>query len=130
MPSDIFPNTKAEQGSNRNQTRAPDARPAMYSYTAPITELHFEAMPRIMGHLERSRHSTVGNRKFLEVQASLADKLRFSRQFKLTDLMILEKRNDVSESVRCPVRNFIMEPLPARGRPNIASRPQGTSAIQ
>jgi len=63
----------------------------MYSYTAPITELHFEAMPQIMGHLERSRHPTVGNRKFLEVQTSMADELRFSRKFELTDLMILEK---------------------------------------
>jgi hypothetical protein len=41
----------------------------------------------------------------------LADKFCFSRQFKLTDLMILKKRNNISESVRCPVRDFVMEPL-------------------
>jgi hypothetical protein len=112
LPSDVFPNAKAEQGSNRNQTRAPDARPAMYSYTAPTTELRFEAMPQIMCQFERSRNPTVGNRKFFEVQTSMADKLRFSRKFKLTDLMILEKRNDVSESVRCPVGYFVLQPLP------------------
>jgi hypothetical protein len=83
LPSDIFPNTKAEQGSNRNQTCAPDARPAMYSYTAPTTELRFEAVPQIMGQFERSRNPTVGNRKPFEVQTSVTDEIRFSREFKL-----------------------------------------------
>ena len=130
MPSDIFPNTKAEQGSNRNQTRAPDARPAMYSYTAPTTELRFEAVPQIMGQFERRRNPTVGNRKSFEVHTSVSDKLRFSHKFKLADLMILEKRNDVSESVRRPVRDFVLEPLPRSRAAPFASRPQGTSAIQ
>jgi hypothetical protein len=65
-----------------------------------------------MGQFERRRNPTVGNRKFFEVHTSVSDKLRLSRKFKLTGLMILEKRNDVSESVRRPVRDFVLEPLP------------------
>jgi hypothetical protein len=32
--------------------------------------------------------------------------------FELTDLMLLKWRNDISQSVRCPVRNLVMKPLP------------------
>ena len=65
-----------------------------------------------MGGFERGRNPAVGNRKFFEVHTSLSDKLRFSRKFKLTNFMILEKRNDVGEPVPCPVRDFVLEPFP------------------
>jgi hypothetical protein len=45
MPSNLFRDGKVEQSSNRHQTRATDARSAMYSYSTLVPELYLKATP-------------------------------------------------------------------------------------